>query len=223
MNKPRFHRQPGEPPAVGRCGDGPDPRLHAPATQRNRQSILEVLSRVLPGSGLVLELASGTGEHAVWFAQHLRPLVWQPSDPDPEMRRSIAAHAAFAEVRALEPPLDLDVTRRPWPVERADAVVCINLLHIAPWTATEGVIAGSAEVLPANGVLYVYGPFKRDGRHTAESNVRFDESLRATDPAWGVRDVADVAAEAEARSLVLEEVVEMPANNLSLVFRRHPR
>ena len=201
-------------------GGGADPRRHAPATQRNREPILEVLYRVLPASGRVLELASGTGEHAVWFAHALRPLVWVPSDPDPEMRRSIAAHAASAQVRTLETPLDIDVTRRPWPVAHADAVVCINLLHIAPWAASEGLMAGAAEVLPTDAPLYVYGPFTRDGAHTAESNARFDESLRASDPAWGVRDVAEVTAEAERRGLALDEVVEMPANNLSLVFRK---
>lgn len=213
-------RPDGERTAAAGGGPGPDPRRHAPATQRNREPILEVLYRVLPANGRVLELASGTGEHAVWFAHALRPLVWVPSDPDPEMRRSVAAHAAAAGVHTLEAPLDIDVTHRPWPVEDIDAVVCVNLLHIAPWTASEGLMAGAAELLPAGAPLYVYGPFKRDGAHTAESNARFDESLRASDPRWGVRDVAEVAAEAERRGLALDEVVEMPANNLSLVFRK---
>jgi SAM-dependent methyltransferase len=209
--------------ASDRSGAGraaPDPRRFAPATQRNRQPLLEVLSRVLPGDGLVLELASGTGEHAVWFAQQLRPLAWQPSDPDPLMRRSIAGHAAGADIKSLKAPLDLDVTRRPWPIERADAVVCVNLIHIAPWTAAEGLMAGAGAVLPAGGVLCLYGPYKRDGRHTAPSNASFDASLRAENPAWGVRDLEAVSELAAGQGLVLEEVVEMPANNLSLVFRR---
>lgn len=198
----------------------PDPRLFAPATQRNRQPILEVLSRVLPSDGLVLETASGSGEHAVWFAQQLRPLVWQPSDPDPLMRQSIAAHAAGADIKTLMAPLDLDVTRAPWPIERADGVVCINMIHIAPWAAAEGLMSGAGAILPAGGVLCLYGPFKRDGRHTAPSNASFDQSLRSENPAWGVRDLEAVSDVAAAQGLALDEVVEMPANNLTLVFRR---
>ncbi|RDD62313.1 DUF938 domain-containing protein [Ferruginivarius sediminum] len=197
-----------------------DPRLHAPATQRNREPILDVLSRVLPGSGIVLELASGTGEHAIWLAQHLRPLVWQPSDADPDMRRSIDAHARLAGARNIRPALAIDVTSRPWPIEFASAAVCVNLLHISPWTATEGMFAGCAEILPAGAPIAIYGPFKRHGQHTAESNARFDSSLRASDSSWGVRDVDDVSTVAERHGFVLEEIVEMPANNLILVFRR---
>ena len=197
-----------------------DQRLFAAATQRNRQPILEVLSRNLPGSGLVLEIASGSGEHAVWFAQHLRPLVWQPSDPDPACRRSIAAHAADVHCPTLEPPLDLDVTAASWPIGQAEAVVCINMAHIAPWAATEGLIRGAARILPAGGVLYLYGPFLREGVPTAPSNAAFDASLRAHDPAWGLRRVEALAALAEARDLKLAEVVEMPANNMSLIFTR---
>jgi SAM-dependent methyltransferase len=197
-----------------------DPRLFAPATQRNRQPILVVLSRMLPGEGLVLEVASGTGEHALWFAQHLRPLEWQPSDPDPAMRRSIAVHAEGAGVRTLKPPLDLDVTRQPWPIERADAVVCINMIHIAPWSAAEGLMAGAGSLLPPAGVLYLYGPYRRDGRHTAPSNAEFDESLRSRNPDWGLRDLEAVAELAGRQGLELHEVIEMPANNLSVVFVR---
>ncbi len=197
-----------------------DPRLFAPATQRNRAPILDVLSRVLPSQGLALEVASGTGEHAVWFAQHLRPLEWQPSDADPAMRQSISAHARASGVKTLRAPLDLDVTMRPWPIARADAVVCINLIHIAPWSAAEGLIAGAARVLPTDGVLYLYGPYRRDGRHTSPSNAEFDESLRSRNPDWGVRDVEAVTALAEREGLELSELVEMPANNLSVVFAR---
>ena len=159
-------------------------RLFAPATQRNRQPILDVLSRVLPGSGRVLEVASGSGEHALWFAQHLRPLIWQPSDPDPACRRSIAAHAAHAGLATIEAPLDLDAAVARWPIETADAVVCINMTHIAPWEATEGLVAGAARILPSEGPLYLYGPYRRGGHHTAPSNAAFDASLREHNPDW---------------------------------------
>ncbi len=198
----------------------PDPRRYAPATQRNREPILEVLSRVLPGSGLVLEIASGTGEHAVWFAQHLRPLEWQPSDQDPEMLRSIAGFAADAQCPTLKDPVALDVTEPVWPVEKAAAMVCINLLHIAPWNVAEGLMSGAGRVLPSGGVLYLYGPYRRDGRHTAPSNAAFDTSLRSQNPQWGVRDLETVAALAEAYGMKLQEVVEMPANNLSVILAR---
>ena len=204
-------------PQVARPGDA---RAFSPASQRNRQPILEVLARVLPGSGLVLEVASGSGEHALWFAQHLRPLVWQPSDPDPACRRSIAAHAAGVHCPTLKPPLDLDVTEAIWPIERADAIVCINMVHIAPWAATEGLMAGAARCLPPGGLLYLYGPYRRGGEHTAPSNAAFDESLCARNPAWGLREVEAVAESAQAQGLSLGETVEMPANNLSLILTR---
>lgn len=205
----------GASPGVPRPGDS---RIFAPAAQRNRQPILDVLARVLPGSGLVLEIASGTGEHAFWFAQHLRSLIWQPSDPDPAARRSIAAHATTVAGSSLRAPLDLDVTEASWPIERAEAIVCINMAHIAPWAATEGLIAGSARTLPPGGILYLYGPYKRGGAHTAPSNAAFDASLRRQNPAWGLRDVEAVTELAAARGLRFSEVVDMPANNLSLVF-----
>jgi len=199
---------------------GPDVRLYAPATQRNRAPILEVLMRFLPGSGTVLEVASGSGEHAVWFAQHLRPLMWQPSDRDPACRRSIAAHAAAAGCATLRPPLDLDVTADAWPLERAEAIVGINLVHIAPWFVAEGLFAGAARLLPPAGVLFLYGPFLRADAATAPSNLAFDRSLRARNAAWGLRDVADMATLGRTHGLCLAETVEMPANNLSLVFHR---
>ncbi len=198
-------------------------QLFAPATQRNRQPILDVLSRVLPGSGRVLEVASGSGEHALWFAQHLRPLIWQPSDPDPACRHSIAAHAAPAGLATIEAPLDLDAAAARWPIESADAVVCINMTHIAPWEATEGLVAGAARILPSEGPLYLYGPYMRGGHHTAPSNAAFDASLRRRNPDWGLRNVEDLAELAATQGLVLREVVEMPANNLSLVFKRRDR
>jgi SAM-dependent methyltransferase len=192
----------------------------APAIERNRQPILDVLSRALPESGRVLEVASGSGEHALWFAQHLYPLVWQPSDLDPACRCSIAAHAAGAGLANLEAPLELDAAWSDWPIEAADSVVCINMIHIAPWQAAEGLVAGAARILPPGGVLYLYGAYMRGGHHTAPSNAAFDAALRAYNPDWGLRDVEAVAEAAGPQGLVLSEVVEMPANNLSLVFTR---
>ncbi len=193
---------------------------HAPATERNRGPILEVLRRVLPSEGRVLEVASGTGEHAAYFAPQLAPRLWQPSDPDPDLRRSIAAHARLAACETLEPPLALDACDPDWPVTEAAAVVCINMIHIAPYAAAEGLVAGAGRLLAPGGVLYLYGPFKRDGQHTAPSNAAFDQSLREQDPAWGIRDLEAVAELAAAAGFGPAEAIEMPANNLSLVFRR---
>ncbi len=202
-------------------GSSPDAaRLFAPAAERNRQAIIEVLSRVLPARGLVLEVASGSGEHARWFAQALHPLVWQPSDPDPASRRSIAGHAAGAGSAVPKAPRDLDAAAADWPIARADAVVCINMIHISPWRAAEGLIAGAARILPPGGVLYLYGPYLRGGHPTAPSNAAFDASLRARNPDWGLRRVEAVTEAAARHGLDLSEVVEMPANNLSLVFTR---
>lgn len=197
-----------------------DPRLYRPHVARNRDPILDVLRRMLPARGLILEIASGSGEHAVHFAQALPSLAWQPSDTDAEALASITAHRAAAHLPNLLPPLKLDVTAQTWPVAYADAIVCCNMIHIAPWTACEGLIAGAARVLPAGGVLYLYGPYKVGGRHTAPSNAAFDADLRARDPAWGIRDLDEVAALAEKHGLTLAETVAMPANNLSVIFRR---
>lgn len=194
--------------------------LYAPAVARNREPLLAVLRRVLPASGLVLELASGTGEHAAFFAGHLPGLTWQPSEPDPALRGSIAAHRALAGCDNLELPLALDVTAADWSVARADAVLCVNMIHISPWAAAEGVVAGAARRLPAGGPLVFYGPFMRDGQHTAPSNERFDMMLRAEDPSWGVRDLSAVTELAVGHGLHFEEAVEMPANNLTVVYRR---
>jgi SAM-dependent methyltransferase len=195
-------------------------RQTAPAAERNKEPILAVLRRVLPESGLVLEIASGTGQHVVHFAGALPRLTWQPSDPDPQMRASIAAWVADAALPNLQPPLDLDVLADEWPIERADAVVCLNMIHIAPWAATLHLMAGASRLLPARGVLVLYGPFRRFSRHTAPSNEMFDAQLRRTDLDWGVRDLEVVASVAEQNGFALDEVVEMPANNLSVVFRR---
>jgi SAM-dependent methyltransferase len=193
--------------------------LHAAAAERNRAPILEVLGRVLPATGLVVEIASGTGQHAVFFARALPALRWQPSDPSPAHLESIRAWTAASEVDNVAAPLALDVERLPWPVERADVVLNINMIHIAPWSAAEALFAGASRLLPPGGVLFLYGPFKRDGQHTAESNQRFDDRLRGEDPRWGVRDLADVQALATSAGFQPPEIIAMPANNLSLVFR----
>jgi SAM-dependent methyltransferase len=197
-----------------------DRRIFRPHVARNREPILDVLKRVLPPRGLVLEVASGSGEHAAYFAKALPDLSWQPTDPDAEALASIVAHRASAGAPNLLSPLQLDVTAPQWPVTRADAILCNNMIHIAPWTACEGLIAGAARLLPAGGVLYLYGPYKIDGRHTAPSNQAFDDDLRARNPLWGIRDLADVAALAARHGFALAETVPMPANNLSVVFRR---
>ena len=197
-----------------------DRRLYFPHVARNREPILDVLKRVLPRQGLVLEIASGGGEHAAYFASNLPSLRWQPTDANSEMFESIAAHRAAAGVANLLAPLHLDVTAEQWPVERADAMVCCNMIHIAPWAATEGLIAGAGRTLRRGAPLYLYGPYKVEGRHTAQSNEDFDASLRARNPLWGVRDLTDVSDLANRHGLALEETVPMPANNLSVIFRR---
>jgi hypothetical protein len=197
-----------------------DGRRFAPAAARNRGPILAVLERVLPPRGLVLEISSGTGEHAVAFAERLPGLVFQPSDVDPDSLASIEAwrrHSGLANVRA---PLALDVHATPWPLTDApDAIVCSNMIHIAPWTACLALLDGAASWLAPGAPLVLYGPFREGGVHTAPSNAAFDASLRERDARWGVRDLDEVAAEASARGLALEEVVAMPANNRTVVFR----
>ena len=173
----------------------PDPsaRLSAPAAERNRGPILDVLRRVLPASGCVLEIASGTGQHAVHFAQALPGLHWQPSDPDAQARRSIAAWVAHAGLANVAGPLAFDV-RDACPVDTLDAIVCINMIHISPWACTDALFAGASRLLRPGGVLFLYGPYRREGRHTAPSNEAFDLQLRGRDPSWGVRDLQTVVA-----------------------------
>jgi SAM-dependent methyltransferase len=200
-----------------------DGRRFAAAAERNKGPILDVLERVLPRAGFVLEIASGTGQHVAHFARAFPEVVWQPSDPDPALRDSIRAwigREALANVRA---PLALDVFDRLWPLAHADAVLCTNMIHVAPWAAAQALIAGAADVVNDGGVLFLYGPFRRFGRHTAPSNAAFDAQLRAKDPAWGVRDLEAVADLATAAGFTLADVVDMPANNVSVVFRRGPR
>lgn len=191
----------------------------APAAERNAEPIRQVLARVLPARGLVLEIASGTGQHAVHMARAFPQVRWQPSDPDPFGLESIAAWRDEAGLDNLLAPIVLDVTRDPWPVAAADAVVCINMIHIAPWDAALALFRGAGRILPAGGLLYLYGPYRFHGAFTAPSNAAFDASLRARDPAWGVRDLDDIEPAAAAAGLHLEETVAMPANNHSLLFR----
>lgn len=195
-------------------------KQYAPAAERNRDPILEVLRTALPARGTVLEIAAGTGQHACHFAGHLPGLTWQPTDPDPAACASIAAWAAEARLPNLRPPLELDVTAPVWPVAAAAAIVCINMIHIAPWAACEGLMAGAGRLLPAGGPLVLYGPYRIDGAHTAPSNAAFDAWLKERDPSFGVRDMADVTAEAAQHGLAFERRVAMPANNFCLILRK---
>ncbi len=198
-------------------------RLQAPATARNREPILEVLRRVLPERGTVLEIASGTGEHALFFARALPGVTWQPSDVGPEALASIAAWREHEGSPNLLAPLALDVCAPTWstlPFDQVDAVININMIHIAPWAACERLMAGAARLLPVGGALVMYGPYQVRGVNTAPSNLAFDRSLRARDPAWGLRWLHEVEAAAADRGLALQETVAMPANNLIAVYRK---
>ncbi|WP_300296871.1 DUF938 domain-containing protein [Ferrovibrio sp.] len=199
-----------------------DPRRHAPATLRNREAILAVLRAELPKQGLLLEIASGSGEHAAFMAPLLAPLLWQPSDFDADALPSIDAHAADSGATNIRPALRIDVTADDWPVRQADALLCCNMIHIAPWAAAEGLVAGAARILAGETApLMLYGPFRRNGVHTAPSNVAFDDSLQARDPRWGVRCLdSEVAPLATRHGFTRMSVVEMPANNLMVMFRR---
>ena len=193
----------------------------SPSTARNRDPILAVLKRHLPASGLVLEVAAGAGEHAAHNAAALPGLQWRPTDPDPEALASIAAWRDHAAMPNLLAPLRLDAADpEAWPVDRADAVVNINMIHISPWAATEGLTAGAGRVLPTGGVLFLYGPYIESDVETAASNLAFDQNLKSRNPAWGLRRLDAVTALAAEHGLVLAERVAMPANNLALVFRR---
>lgn len=209
---------------MSRGRESPPPgAAFAPAAVRNAAAIEAVLREALPATGRVLEVAAGTGQHAVAFAAAFPDLTWAPSDPDPAARASIAAWAAGRGT--IEPPLDIDATDPGWPTRvpgSVAAILAVNLLHIAPWAATEGLLDGAATLLPAGAPLVVYGCFTRDGRHLSRRNAAFDGMLRAEDPAWGVRDVATVADTAASRGLTLARVAAMPADNLCLVLRRVP-
>ena len=197
-----------------------DAALTSPSVARNRDPILAVLQRVLPARGLVLEIASGTGEHALHFASMLPHLTWQPTDQDDQALNSIAAHQSASGLPNLLAPLQLDAAAPNWPVERAEAVVAINMVHISPWQATQGLMAGAGRVLPSGGVLFLYGAYKENGAHTAPSNEAFDQDLRRRNSEWGVRDLEEVADLARGHGLELVERIAMPANNFSLVFRK---
>lgn len=203
-------------------GDTPLP--HSAAAERNKEPILGVLRSVLGARGTVLEIAAGTGQHAAWFAAALKGWVWQPTDSDADMLGVIAARTIQAGLDNVRPPLQLDVTSPEWPspgapfAERFDAIYCANMLHIAPWAACAGLMQGAARHLRAGGVLITYGPYFEDAMPAAPSNLAFDDSLRARDPAWGIRRLEDVTAEARRAGLVLRERHAMPANNLLLVF-----
>ncbi len=192
----------------------------AEATSRNRAPITELLRTALPENGLVLEIASGTGEHALHFAGAFPHLLWQPSDPEPAALRSIEAWRAEAGLLNLLPPVALDVRAATWPVERADAVLAINMIHISPWAATVGLLRGAGRLLGPGAPLYLYGPYRQAGVPTAPSNEAFDESLRARNPEWGLRELEAVAADAATRGFALDSVTPMPANNLSVVLRK---
>jgi hypothetical protein len=196
-----------------------DHRQYAPATIRNRDFILDVLRDVLPTTGVILEIASGSGEHVVHFARNLPSVVFQPSDPEPEALLSVAAWVEDAQVTNVRTPIVLDVSQSPWPIASADGIICINMVHISPWDATIGLITGAAATLPPGSPLYLYGPYRRKGVAMAPSNQAFDRNLRDRNPTWGLRDLEAVAAIAQSVGFSVPMVTEMPANNLSVVFR----
>lgn len=198
-----------------------DQRLSSPSALRNRGPIADVLRTVLPETGSVLEIASGSGEHITHFAALFPALGWQPSDPSADARASILEWSEAEGVANVLPPLDLDAAGLDWPVGHADAIIAINMVHISPWQATLGLLNGAGRLLPAGGALFLYGPYRRQGQPFAPSNAAFDASLRARNPDWGIRLLEDVAAAAEQSGLVMTATVEMPANNLSVVFRRN--
>lgn len=198
---------------------GADARRSAPAASRNREPIAEVLAEWLPESGTVLEIASGTGEHAIWCAERFPYLVWQPSDAHPDALASIAAWGEASGLSNVQQPLVIDASGSDWPVDRADAVLNINMADISPWSASLGLIEGAAKILPKDGSLILYGPWLKDEIETAPSNLSFDADLKRRDPAWGLRRVEDFAAAAAANGFELAEWRRMPANNLMILFK----
>jgi hypothetical protein len=197
-----------------------DERRSAAHVARNTGPIIEVLRGILPDEGMVLEVASGSGEHALHFARAFPHLLWQPTDADQVALRSVDAWRSGEGAPNLLAPVHLDAAADCWPVEKADAILCINMVHISPWAATEGLMRGAGLLLANGAPLYLYGAYLREEVETAPSNIVFDQSLRARNPQWGIRKLEDVTAVAEREGLVLEKVVEMPANNLSAVFRK---
>ena len=195
-------------------------RLEYPATARNRDAILSVLRDVMPSSGVVLEIASGSGEHVVHFARAFPGLVFQPSDPEVPALKSIAAWVEETRLKNIAAPLMLDAASPTWPATSADAILCINMIHIAPWRATEGLIQGAAKILRAGAPLYLYGPYRQTGIVTAPSNEAFDASLKSRNAEWGLRSLEDVTTLAKHAGFSVPDVTQMPANNLSVVFRK---
>src|ERR1700722_19288436 len=191
-----------------------DDRQYAPATLRNRDSILDVRRDALPMTGVILEIASGSGEHIVHFAKNFAALGY-----DPDARLSVAAWVKATDVTNVRAPIALDAWHSVWPIASADGIICINMIHISPWEATVGLIKGAAAILPPGSPLYLYGPYKREGSETAPSNQAFDRSLRDHNPHWGLRDLEAVAAMAQSVGFSVPVITEMPTNNLSVVFR----
>ena len=192
----------------------------APAAERNRQPILDVLRRVLPPAGLVLEVASGTGQHAIFFSEHLPALQWQPTDASSEALRSIDTWVDETARENLLAPLELDVRSSPWPFTNADALLCINMIHISPWETTEALFHGASKVLAGGCPLITYGPYRFHGEHTAPSNAAFDQSLRSRNARWGVRDIDELLELGGRAGFTLDRRVVMPANNMTLVWTR---
>lgn len=212
-----------QPVALEQRSQSADQRMYSPSAARNAAPVLSVLEGCLSGHGKVLEIACGTGEHAVCFAEAMPGVTWLPSDPDPQSRASTAGWIAFKGLNNVLAPLDIDVCSSSWGVEQLapfDAIVSLNMVHIAPWEASLGLFAGAGRLLGPKGLLFLYGPFMRDGLHNAPSNAAFDESLKARNPSWGLRDIADLEHVARTHQLSLRKTIEMPANNLSLVFSR---
>ncbi len=195
-------------------------KRHAPSADRNREPLLSVFAELLPPRGTVLEVASGTGQHAVFFARAFPGLTWQPTDADPTALASIEAWRQGEGLSNVLAPLALDARADTWPVTHADALVCINMVHISPWEACQGLLRGAGRVLPPGAPLLLYGAYFIEGRPTAPSNLAFDASLRERDPSWGVRELGAVTAEARTHGLVLERVIDMPSHNFTLVLRR---
>ena len=199
-------------------------KRHAPATSRNREPILKVLKQHLPSKGNILEIASGTGEHGVFFAPYFSPQQWIPSDQDPECLASIKSWRRDCSTDNLQSPLTIDVMKENWhqslTSQNIRSLICINMIHISPWEACVGLIKGTSQILPSDGVLYLYGPYKVNNQHTAISNEQFDESLRLRNPLWGIRDLESVAKLAQENDLHLKEKIAMPANNFSLIFEK---
>jgi hypothetical protein len=194
--------------------------LESPSADRNKEPILAAIRPRLPASGVVVEIASGTGQHIVHFAREVPGLTWQPTDADNELRAAAGERIRMAGLSNVRAPLPLDVLASDWPAIAASAMVCINMLHVAPWAATEGLMKGAARLLQPGAPLFLYGAYKRGGRHTVPSNEAFDAGLRERNPEWGVRDLDDVERCAQQHGLALVDVVEMPANNLTVVFER---